>query len=231
MTSIDFKPTRPYRLASGSEDNTVAIFEGPPFKFKTVRIIILYFFNLFLQLFHNHSRFVNSVRYNKDGSLFASGGADGKVVLYEGTEGEKVGELVDGTNAHGGGVFALAWSPDGQQLASVSGDKTLKIWDISSKQLVKTVSFGNAVEDQQLAVSWQGDTIITVSLAGFIYYVNSSSGEIKKTIKGHNKPITALALSPDKKFAFTADFEGHISEFIIFLKIIILLLSSSLEYR
>jgi len=201
MTSIDFKPTRPYRLASGSEDNTVAIFEGPPFKFKT--------------LFHNHTRFVNSVRYNKDGSLFASGGADGKVVLYEGTEGEKVGELVDGTNAHSGGVFALSWSPDGQQLASVSGDKTLKIWNVSSKQLVKTVSFGNAVEDQQLAVSWQGDTIITVSLAGFIYYVNSSSGEIKKTIKGHNKPITALALSSDKKFAFTADFEGHITRWNI----------------
>ena len=40
MTSIDFKPTRPYRLASGSEDNTVAIFEGPPFKFKTVGVII-----------------------------------------------------------------------------------------------------------------------------------------------------------------------------------------------
>lgn len=39
MTSIDFKPTRPYRLVSGSEDNTVAIFEGPPFKFKTVWFI------------------------------------------------------------------------------------------------------------------------------------------------------------------------------------------------
>jgi hypothetical protein len=38
MSSIDFKPTRPFRLVSGSEDNTVAIFEGPPFKFKMVSI-------------------------------------------------------------------------------------------------------------------------------------------------------------------------------------------------
>ena len=36
MSSIDFRPTRPYRLISGSEDYSVAIFEGPPFKFKTV---------------------------------------------------------------------------------------------------------------------------------------------------------------------------------------------------
>jgi hypothetical protein len=38
MSSIDFRNVRPYRLISGSEDNTVAIFEGPPFKFKAVRV-------------------------------------------------------------------------------------------------------------------------------------------------------------------------------------------------
>lgn len=38
MSSIDFRPARPYRLVSASEDNTVGIFEGPPFKFKTVSL-------------------------------------------------------------------------------------------------------------------------------------------------------------------------------------------------
>lgn len=38
MSSIDFRPARPYRLVSGSEDNTVALFEGPPFKFMTVSL-------------------------------------------------------------------------------------------------------------------------------------------------------------------------------------------------
>uniref|UniRef100_A0AC35FFK7 Uncharacterized protein n=1 Tax=Panagrolaimus sp. PS1159 TaxID=55785 RepID=A0AC35FFK7_9BILA len=205
MTSIDFKPSRPYRLVSGSEDNTVAIFEGPPFKFKT--------------LFHNHARFVNSVRYNKDGSLFASAGADGKVFLCDGVEGEKKGELIDpsvkGGAAHGGGVFALAWNADGSKIASVSGDKTLKIWSSADQSLLKTVTFGNAIEDQQLAVTWQKDTIVSVGLSGFIFYINPDSGEITKTIRGHNRPITALALSPDKKYAFTADFEGHITRWLI----------------
>lgn len=36
MNSVDFKPSRPFRIISGSDDNTVAIFEGPPFKFKSV---------------------------------------------------------------------------------------------------------------------------------------------------------------------------------------------------
>lgn len=41
MSSIDFRPARPYRLVSGSEDNTVALFEGPPFKFMTVSVSVL----------------------------------------------------------------------------------------------------------------------------------------------------------------------------------------------
>lgn len=36
INSCDFRPARPFRLVTGSEDNTIAIFEGPPFKFKWV---------------------------------------------------------------------------------------------------------------------------------------------------------------------------------------------------
>lgn len=36
INSCDFRPIRPFRLITGSEDNTIAVFEGPPFKFKYV---------------------------------------------------------------------------------------------------------------------------------------------------------------------------------------------------
>jgi WD40 repeat protein len=68
------------------------------------------------------------------------------------------------------------------------------------------------VNNQQLAIVWVNKWIICASLAGFISYINPESGEISKVIKGHNKPITAMVLSSDKKFLFTADFEGNISE-------------------
>ncbi|KAI6215902.1 hypothetical protein M3Y94_00439400 [Aphelenchoides besseyi] len=201
MSSIDFKPTRPFRLVSGSEDNTVAIFEGPPFKFKTT--------------FHEHTRFVHCVRYNKDGTLFASAGADGRVLLFEGTDGNKVGEFVDsgvkGTAAHSGGVFALAWSPCGKKIATASGDKTVKIWHVDSKELDKTVSFPDNVNSQQLSVVWTEKWIVSASLAGFLSYINAQDGKIEKTVKGHNRPITAMTLSADKSFLFTADFEGNIT--------------------
>ncbi|MCP9266342.1 Actin-interacting protein 1 [Dirofilaria immitis] len=170
MSSIDFRPARPYRLVSGSEDNTVALFEGPPFKFLT--------------LFHEHTRFAYCVRYNASGTLFASSGADGKW--------SERGELVDDQCkgvAHAGSVFALCWSPDGQHIATASGDKTIKIWDVASKKLE--------------------------NLSGFINILDLESGSVPKVLKGHNKPITALAVCHEKSLAFTADFEGNITRWCL----------------
>ncbi|EEC15292.1 guanine nucleotide exchange factor (GBF1), putative [Ixodes scapularis] len=65
INSCDFRPTRPFRIITGSEDNTVGIYEGPPFKYKLT--------------ISDHTRFVQSVRYSPSGELFASGGFDGKV--------------------------------------------------------------------------------------------------------------------------------------------------------
>lgn len=37
INSCDFRPARPFRIITGSEDNTIAVFEGPPFKFKMTK--------------------------------------------------------------------------------------------------------------------------------------------------------------------------------------------------
>ena len=47
INSVDYRPTRPFRIATASEDNTVAFFVGPPFKFQSTSNVI----NTFLQLF------------------------------------------------------------------------------------------------------------------------------------------------------------------------------------
>jgi WD40 repeat protein len=63
-----------------------------------------------------------------------------QVFLYEGGEGEVVGELVDaaikGSVAHAGGVYSLAWTPDGSRILTASGDKTCKLWNVDAKSLL-----------------------------------------------------------------------------------------------
>ncbi|CAK5073862.1 unnamed protein product [Meloidogyne enterolobii] len=170
-----------------------------------------------MTLFHEHTRFAQCIRYNKDGSIFASAGADGRVILFEGTEGTKIGELVDSSDtackeaAHAGGVFALCWNSDGKRLVTASGDKTLKIWNVADKKIIGTVRFGTTVDDQQLGVVWLRDRIVSCSLSGFLNYVDPETLTITKILKGHNKSITAMALASDGENVFTADFEGNIT--------------------
>ncbi|KRZ36117.1 Actin-interacting protein 1, partial [Trichinella pseudospiralis] len=182
LNSVDFRPVKPLRIVCASEDNSTAIFEGPPFKFKTLN--------------YNHSRFAQCVRYAPDGELFASCGADGKVFVYEGLEGSVVKEFVDSAckdKAHDGSAYALSWKSDGRQL------------------LTATFKFGNSIEDQQLTCLWQGSYLLSVSLGGCINYLDvNNPNKPCMIIKGHSKPITALAIDPSRDTIFTGDMEGKI---------------------
>ncbi len=75
-----------------AEDNNILFHQGPPFKFeKTISV---------------HTKFVNSVRYNKDGSLFASVGSDQKVFIFDGKTGDKVREI-EQKDGHTGTIYSL----------------------------------------------------------------------------------------------------------------------------
>lgn len=195
INSCDFRPKRPFRIITGSEDNSVGIYEGPPFKFKTT--------------LNDHTRFVQSVRFSPNADLFASGGFDGKMFLYKADDYSLVGEF--GSPAHGGGIYAVSWSPDGTKILSASGDKTCKLWDASTLQVISEFRFGNDIMDQQVSCLWQGQHVLSVSLSGFINYLDLNNPDKPlRIIKGHNKSITALAISPDKSTIFSASHDAAV---------------------
>lgn len=59
---------------------------------------------------------------------------------------------------------------------------------------------------------WQGEHILTVSLSGFISYldVNNPTKPLR-VIKGHNKPITVLGLSDDRSTIYTGSHDGAVT--------------------
>ena len=48
INSVDFRPKRPFRIITGSEDNSIGLFEGPPFKFKNTLNVIFLLFNSYI---------------------------------------------------------------------------------------------------------------------------------------------------------------------------------------
>lgn len=194
IQSVDFKQTRPYRVATGSEDFLVNWFEGPPFKYKfAVR---------------DHTRFVNCVRFSPNGNLVLSVGSDKQGIFLDGKTGEKKHTLST-ENAHTGGIYACSWSGDSTKVLTSSGDKTAKIWDAETGKCIQTFTFGKDTEDQQLGCLWQGEYLLTVDLAGRIHYldVNNPSKPLR-TILGHNKFVTASTYDKAQNTLYTGSYDA-----------------------
>lgn len=196
INSVSFKPSRPYRVITGSEDFAVNWYEGPPFKYKGNRT--------------SHSRFVNCVRFAPDGSLFASVGSDKNGFFYDGKTGEQKHALAD-DGKHTGGIYCCSWSGDSKKLLTASADRSCKIWDVETGKCITTFQFEKTTENQQLGCLWQGDYLLSVNLAGDITYLDQNNASSpQRVLKGHNKFVTALAYDKEKKSLYSGSYDSVI---------------------
>jgi len=198
ITSCDFKQTRPYRVATGGEDLLVNWFEGPPFKFK--------------KSMKDHQRFVNCVRFSPDGSKLLTVGSDKVGFIFDGKTGDPIGRLSE-KDGHTAGIYSCSWSADSKRVLTASADKTCKLWEADSGACIQTFHFSEnpQIEDQQLGCLWQGDEMISISLAGDISYLDAANPtKPKRVVRGHNKFITALAHDPATNSLFSASYDATI---------------------
>src|SRR5262249_36780824 len=76
-----------------------------------------------------HPGGINSLAYNRDGTILASGGRNGTIILWDVATGRPRGTpLADHTDM----VSSIAFSPDGKTLASASWDHTIILWDVAT---------------------------------------------------------------------------------------------------
>jgi len=98
----------------------------------------------FVRTLAGHYLETNGVEFTNDGQKLVSGGHDGKVKIWNVSDGMLIRTLDHGTYLNGGWDVQVAISPDGQLLASAGqGDNiTIKIWRISDGQLLHTLLVG-----------------------------------------------------------------------------------------
>lgn len=128
-----------------------------------------------------------------------------KIELFPGSDSEK--ELLIQTS-HTGPVSGFAFSPDGTLLASGSGFGSVKIWDVKSRRLIRTMTESAASAS---AVSFNHDGKILASAGDeTIQLWDVLTGKNIRTIKSVGSEIKSLVYSPDGSMLASGDKDGTI---------------------
>ena len=187
-------------LASGSYDKTIKLWN-----LKTGAL---------LHTLTGHEDHVSSVAISPDGLTLASGSYDKTIKLWN----LKTGALLRTLTGNESFVRSVAISPDGLTLASGSVDSTIKLWNLKTGDLLRTLT-GHESSVVSVAISPDGLTLASgssaISSSSFLFKSispdgltlgsvdstiklwNLKTGDLLRTLTGHEEAVVSVAISPD----------------------------------
>ncbi|GBC96306.1 Protein TolB [bacterium HR16] len=150
-----------------------------------------------------------SLSYSGSQQVLAVPARQGTIALYRISD----GTLMSVIPAHDNRVNTVAFSPDGNLLASGSDDMTVKIWQVSDygrvfslqRSLQGHTSWVNAV-----AFSPDGSLLASASRDGTVRIWRVSDGTLVRTLTGHNGSVTSVAFSPDGQYLASGSEDGKV---------------------
>ncbi|KAM3096932.1 AAA-like domain-containing protein [Phormidesmis sp. 146-35] len=112
-------------------------------------------------------------------------------------------------------INSVAFSPDGQQIGSVSDDATVKLWQPDGR-LIKTLSCRSTISIIQrcgiingISFSLDNQSIVTAEQTGKIRIWNRN-GDLVQTINAHREAVESVAVSPNGKVIASASWDNTV---------------------
>ena len=185
---------------------------NPEFKKQHLEYYVLYnpafSKDLDIDMVHSldHSSVVCCVRFSRDGKFIATG-CNKTTQVFNVTTGELVAKLIDETsnenkddNTTASGdlyIRSVCFSPDGKLLATGAEDKLIRIWDLSTKRIIKILR-GHEQDIYSLDFFPDGDRLVSGSGDRSVRIWDLRTSQCSLTLSIEDG-VTTVAVSPDGK--------------------------------
>ncbi|KAK9467637.1 quinon protein alcohol dehydrogenase-like superfamily [Lipomyces arxii] len=187
ILSMAFSPKTSTRLITGSGDGTARVWDsetGTP-----------------VAAMKGHDKWVLCVAWSPDGELMATGSMDCSVRIWDIKTGKQIGQPMRG---HSKWITSLSFEPlhlldesQGLRLVSSSKDATLKVWDVTSRTCIQTLSGHTACIT---SAKWSGLGVIyscSQDKTIKVWDARKSTIILVKTLNAHAHWVNFVALSTE----------------------------------
>lgn len=144
-----------------------------------------------------HTAAINSLQWSGDGSLLASGSADGCWIIWDIQLQTSLLKVCTSC-----AIWGISWSPDGTQIAT-AGDGGAKIWNTDSGE--KSLDLPGPV-NMAYSIAWSpdGKSIAVGYAIGRVIVFDSQTGDVLQEWAGHiqggiSTEVIAITWSPEGK--------------------------------